>query len=221
MTHLNLDQPIKILIVDDKPLFHGLIGGNVEILGYIWQAANTLEEALLALKEAEERDDPFAIVTIDMNFEVDKNEMPLGTMILQKIKKHYPHIACIIISGAGLGAQDVLDLRDDYGLDYYISKDRCDSKTLDQGIRRALARVRPLRNASRRRELLAETFEKYQDIYAIYARNLARVEEKKAQKGIEVSVDIENQIDRYKQQLAEVQQKLREIKEEIERLGPG
>lgn len=209
---------MKILIIDDKSLFHSLIGANVELLGFNWQAAHTVDQALLTIKEAEVKQEPFAVVTIDLNFEIEENEMPVGKLILQQIKTKYPHIACIIISGSGLSPHEVLDLRDNYGLDYYISKDRFDASTLERGIKRALERVRPLGDTDKRRQLLQETLEKYQDICVIYVNHLARVEEKKAQRGIDVSVDIEYQIESYKQQLAEAEMKVRAIVDQIKQL---
>lgn len=142
------DQALRVLIIDDDPLLPSLIGSIMEMLGHTWQSANNPDDALLALKEAEKSKNPFSIVTIDMKFDVGKNEVPMliGKTILQKIKSQYPHIACIVISGSGVAAHEVLDLRDEYGLDYYISKDRLDKDTLDRGIKRALRRVKIIKN---------------------------------------------------------------------------
>ena len=116
--------PQKILIIDDDPLLQTLIGNMAEMLGYGWEAANSLQEAQQALKQADTRGQPFAVVTIDMKFEVGKDgvSMLMGKTILQQIKAQYPQTACIVISGAGLSAHEVLDLRDDYGLDYYTGE---------------------------------------------------------------------------------------------------
>lgn len=214
------EQP-RILIIDDDPLFHGLIGGTAEMLGYTWQAANNLNEAMLALREAETHETPFAVVTIDMKFEMGKGgeQVLLGKTILRQIKAAYPNIACIIISGSGVPAHEVLNMRDDYGLDYYISKDRLEPETLDRGIKRALERIRPLKNTEVRRVKLEKALEKYKDICAIYVHNLAQMEEKKAQKGIDVSVDIENQIELYQEKLQAAQHKVKVLTVEIQQLG--
>jgi DNA-binding NtrC family response regulator len=211
--------PLKILIIDDDPLFHGLVGTNAEMLGYIWQSANNLQEAMLALKEAEANKTPFSVVTVDIQFKGEEgSKMPIGKTILRRIKSQYPTIACIVISGTIVSAQEVLDMRDDYGLDYYISKDRFDPDTFDRGIKRALERVNPVGSTEERRRALEKTLQKYQDICATYAYNLALVEEKKAQRGIDASVDLENQITLYREQLAEATIKVQEISAEIARL---
>jgi len=208
-------QPFKILIIDDDPLDIQLLGMNAQTLGYLWQSASNVNEALLAIKEAEEREESFVVATIDMEFETARSGKGFGKTILRNIKSSYPNIACIIISGSGVTAHEVLDLRDDYGLDYYISKDRLDLDTLERGIRKALNRVRPLRSIEARRKVLEETLEKYKDVCAIYAQNLAKVQEKKAKRGSDVSVDIENQIEDFAEQLEKARNKVQELEEEI------
>ncbi len=212
-------KPIKVLVVDDDPLFHRLIVPNISKWGYVCESVTDRDSAMLALQQAEEDNSPFSIVTVDMNFVVGKTEMPLGKTLPQEIKSQYPYIACIMISGSGVSAHEVLDLRDDYNIDYYIAKDRFDPDTFNKGIKRALERVRPLGNVERQRELLLETLERYKDLWVIYRNNLAMVELKKAQKGIDVSVDIENQIEIFQRKLGEAAEKIREIEQEIKRLS--
>ena len=74
------------------------------------------------------------------------------------------------------------------------------------------------RSTEERRRALEKTLQKYQDICATYAYNLALVEEKRAQRGIDASVDLENQITLYREQLAEATIKVQEISAEIARL---
>lgn len=212
-------KPLRILIIDDQPLFHKLIGGNAELLGYTWESANSFEGALLALEEAEQNKNPFAIATIDITFEVEKSEMPLGTMILQRIKSKYPHVACIVISGSRLSAQEVLDLRDEYDLDYYISKDRVTPKILDEGIKKALKRVKIPGNINKRRELLEEELETYRQICVTYGNNLALAELLKAKKGIDAGVAIENEINIYREELARFTEKVEETEQKLKRLS--
>ena len=50
----------------------------METLGYTWESADSLEQALLAIKEAAENDRPFSVITIDMKFEIGKGEMRMG-----------------------------------------------------------------------------------------------------------------------------------------------
>jgi CheY-like chemotaxis protein len=216
------DSPFKILIIDDEPIWHMLIGGIVESLGYIWESASNFEEAKIAIKEAEENKSPFSVVTIDVIFKIGEDKQPfdLGTeMILQYIKSKHPYLACILISASSEVAHNLLDLRDNYELDYYVSKGRLNKETLAKAIVKSVKRVRPLGDSSRRREVLEETLERYRDICAIYARNLAIVEQKKAQKGIDVSVEIEHQIVTYGTELEKAKSKVRETMEELKHLS--
>lgn len=212
--------PVKVLIVDDDPLFHKLIVPNIAKWGgYICQATADTDEAMRLIKAAEAENAPFSVVTIDMNFVVSNIEMPIGKTLIQDIKAEYPYIACIMVSGSGLSAHEVLDLRDDYGIDYYISKDRFDPDTFERGVKRALNRVRPLRNTAERRKLLEATLERYKDTYAIYLHNLSIVETQKAQQGLEVSVNLENQIKLYTEKVAQIQAQIQAITAEINALA--
>lgn len=139
---------LRILIIDDEPLYQELIGGAIENLGHSWQAVKSPDEALEALEKAKENKVPFSVVTIDLNFEsadsndFQKNKLTGGIEILPIIKRRYPDIACVIISGAkGIYPEDIINLRDFYGLGHYISKDRLNPETLDSGIRKAFEQV--------------------------------------------------------------------------------
>jgi CheY-like chemotaxis protein len=212
-------EPLRILIIDDDPHWCKTIGMYVEALRHIRKSVSNFEEAKVAIKEAEENKNPFSIAIIDRQFKVgeDKTKTPFGTDILRYIKSQYPYIACIMVSADVVPYEDFFDLRDE--LDYYVPKHRLDSTTLENAIAKAMGRVRPLGSTDRRHEVLKEALEKYRDICAIYTHNLAVVERQKAQKGIDVSVDIENQIETYEIRLREANDKVRQIKEEIRQLG--
>lgn len=133
------DKPLRILAIDDDPDFHRLFGLYAETLGYMWESATNLEEALSAIQKAEENKNPFSVITIDMQFKMGAGEEPIGKAILQRIKSRNPYLACILITGSG--GVDVLHLRDEYQLDAYIPKHRFDQDTLKENIKRALERV--------------------------------------------------------------------------------
>ncbi len=213
------ERALRILIIDDLPIFRKVIGQAVEDLGYSSETASDPEEALSLIEKAEEQNEPFSIVTIDMVFEVGKAEMPMGIQILDSIKKdeRYRHIGCIMISGSGVHAQRVLDLRDDHGLDYFISKDRLDPDSLRRGIEKALARVRlrPLGTMERQLEVLKETLDTYRENCMIHNSNLAKLRQQQAKRGSDVSVNIENQIKDCQALLEEEQEKVEKVKEQI------
>jgi ActR/RegA family two-component response regulator len=132
----------RILVIDDDPWWCKFIGRMAEMHGYDWQSASNFDEMKSALSEADGRGSPFSAATIDMYFGMEHNvEIPLGKTMLKYIKSHYPNIACIVISGVSEVAGDLLTLRDEYGLDSYISKDRLGPDTFNEAIEEALRRV--------------------------------------------------------------------------------
>jgi hypothetical protein len=73
-----------------------------------------------------------------MRFEFGKIEISLGRDVIKLIKDNYPEIACVLSSGENFSPNDVLDLRDYYGLDYYLAKTDIDRDALNYAINRAL-----------------------------------------------------------------------------------
>jgi ActR/RegA family two-component response regulator len=210
-------RPHKILIIDDDKYWRKTIRRFAQLLRYDSKTVEGYEDAGAELRQAEEEGCPFSVATIDMGFEVGEQKMmsPLGKEILRYIKSEHPYVACIMVSGSGVAAHEILDLRDDYGLDYYVSKARLDRDMLDRAITRATGRVRPLGNIERRLEMLKQTLEICKDICVQYAYDLAIVEQRKAEKGVDVSVDVENQIVAYRARLEEAREKVQETEEEI------
>jgi len=216
MTDLT-SKPGKILIIEDDEGRRKDIRLLAESLGYEVETAASPWEAELELRKAEEDGSPFSVATIDMHFKVEKEGMssPRGTKILRYIKSKHPYVACIMISGVPAYAHEILNLRDDDDLDYYVSKDMLDEETLDQAITRAMRRVRPLGNIEIRLEMAKKTLGILKGNCLLCARNLAEVEQKKAQRGIDVSVSIENEIRTYKTMLEHFREGVRQTEEEI------
>lgn len=210
------DRPHKILVIDDDQAWRNQIGIYAGQLKYNVETASSYEDAKSKLKEAEEEGTPFSVATIDMQFKVgeERTSTPCGEMILEHIKSEHPYVACIMIS-ARTEADEVLDLRDDYDLDYYIPKDRLGKKTLRKAVARAMRRVRPLGNIERRLEMAKKTLGILKGNCLLCAYNLAEVEQKKAQRGIDVSVSIENEIRTYKTMLEHFREGVRQTEEEI------
>jgi len=117
----SIGRRAEIIIIDDDREWCAVLSEMVTTLGYFADKAYTLEEAQLRINESEKKNAPYAVAILDMNFETGKSniEVPRGKEILKYIKSHHPHIACVIISGAGKDVDEILDLRDDYDLDYY------------------------------------------------------------------------------------------------------
>jgi DNA-binding NarL/FixJ family response regulator len=137
---------LKILVIDDDPECQSTIGTYAELLEHTWESSSTFDEAKRMIENAERCGAPFAVATIDMKFTMGKYKpgkptTALGTGILQYIKKKHPYIACIMVTAEV--PHQLLDLRDEYKLDAYISKGRLDQDSLAEAINKALERVKP------------------------------------------------------------------------------
>lgn len=212
------DKPLKILIIDDEPDWRENIGTCAELLGHDWKSASSFEEAKIAIKEAEEDGTPFSVATIDMAFEVGRRgtETPLGKGILRYIKSKHPYIACIMVSGSPEVAHQVLELRDDYELDDYISKDRLDLDTFHDKIAKAIKRVRPPRNERVVKETtpagMAKIVESLQKQLDTHRSNLNKLEEKKAIYAIgEEPLHLLSQVEHEKEEIERLESELHKI----------
>jgi CheY-like chemotaxis protein len=144
-THPANKGELRLLVIDDDEEWRSILSDIAEDLGHTADTAATLEEARTKLRRADARQRRYDIALIDMNFEIGKQntQMPRGKEVVQYIKTHYPAMACIMVSGSlNITPERVLDLRDDYDLDYYIQKERFEIDTFVRALERALARVR-------------------------------------------------------------------------------
>lgn len=132
----------RILIVDDEVDWRNIISLMSNSLGYTPEVASTLNEATQKIQTAYQEGNPFNVVTLDVGFVVGHTSFQGGKQLLKQIKAQYADMACVMISGSeGITPDTVLDLRDEYGLDYYIQKDRLEPDLLRRAILRAIERV--------------------------------------------------------------------------------
>ena len=129
---------IKIIIIDDDPDWCVLIKIMAQGLGHVLDSAVTPEDAYAKIEQAQMEGSPYQVAIVDMAFNIGVNNNSLGKEIMKTIKDQYPQIACILSSGQPLSPSDILDLRDEYGLDYYLVKNNAERATLDHAIIRAL-----------------------------------------------------------------------------------
>lgn len=138
-TTVQPDKEKKIIVIDDNPDWCIAVNQWAAKLGYFVDSAGTPEDAYKKIARAQKDNAPFRIAIVDMRFEVDNiGNISLGRDVIKEIKDNYPYIACILSSGETHSPKDVLDLRDDYGLDYYLPKLEIDRDTLNYAINRAL-----------------------------------------------------------------------------------
>jgi DNA-binding NarL/FixJ family response regulator len=145
--------PQRVLIIDDDPGWRTTLATYFRLRRWEVEEAASSAEAEAKADAAKEARQPFTLATVDMGFVIGgaesasesipapSLEMPMGGHILSYLKSKHPYIACVMISGyKELTIEDVIDLRDDYHLDYFIHKHRVNTH-LDETVRKALRRV--------------------------------------------------------------------------------
>jgi CheY-like chemotaxis protein len=145
----------RVLVIDDDPQWRKLLSTYFKLRRWEVDTAESADEAERKAQEALDNQRPFTLATVDMGYVLQASstslspdeiapptlEMPLGGAILEYFKSHHPYIACVVVSGTTLiKIEDVLDLRDEYDLDYFIHKDRVNLH-LDDAVTKALRRV--------------------------------------------------------------------------------
>jgi len=209
---------VRILMVDDDPDWCTTLRLMSEALGYEFESVSTPEEVQIKLVNADNEGQSFSVAAVDMNFITGKTkiEAARGKEIIRYIKKHHPHVACLVITGIDLSADHVLDLRDDYDLDYYLQKDRIDLDTYSKAIQKAQNRAQMYRKPGFQLALLKDALQKWRSVYANGVKNLAYAKEREAMKGIDVDVATRNEITLYTERVAEAEKQIANIQKEID-----
>jgi ActR/RegA family two-component response regulator len=210
-------EPLRLIAIDDEADWCALLASTARVLGYMLDSASTLEEAVLKIQAAEAQERPYHGAIVDMNFETGKRkiELPRGKEVVQYLKSKYAYMACIMVSGAGVPPETVLDLRDDFDLDYYLRKDYFDIETFDRALQKAIRRSRAVRSGGHYAQRLQLLLRQWQGIALQTNTNLAVVRERQALKGLDVDVATLNEIERYTLELNEVRAHIKELEQQI------
>lgn len=112
----------KILVVDDEKILAKAISLNLKRMGFTTSLENNIKSAQEIIDSSANENSPFDLVITDIT-------MPGGSgLLLSKwIKKNYPTISIILISG--FGEDDLIELNTRPGLDDFCKKP-FDPKTL-------------------------------------------------------------------------------------------
>ncbi len=134
--------PPKILVIDDNKEFCDLLATHLRVIKCHPVITTDPNEVISILVEAEKHGEPFSAATIDMRYDVtlgnESLELLQGTRIVEEIKAHCPYVGCLMITGETIFPQEMLlDWRDNFGLDYWLSKDKLDMTKVAVGIKRA------------------------------------------------------------------------------------
>ncbi|GAB4522935.1 MAG: hypothetical protein OHK0046_36190 [Anaerolineae bacterium] len=145
-------KSLSVLIIDDEREWYDIIGFILKNLGHKTEHASNFEEAQMKLEEAQQSGEMYDVATIDDNFKIGiststQTNLTLGRQILQYIKSSYPQVGCVMISESEkITLETVLDLRDEYDLDYYITKGRIyETDLLTHALQYAVRRAQPYR----------------------------------------------------------------------------
>lgn len=208
---------IKVIVIDDDHVWCDTVKDISTIaLGYTVETSHSLEDAIVKIQEALTQNVPFSVAIVDMHFEVGKIQVRRGKEVIKHIKDNHPYIACIISSGIGLTPADVLDMRDDYGMDYCLPKEEIEVDTLKKSIEKALKRIVSGGSLEQRRHKLSSALEKLQNARATYLENLAELSLREAKQGsLGVDLATMHQIEDHKAKLGELEHQIDSLKLEI------
>ncbi|NJN19045.1 MAG: response regulator, partial [Oscillochloris sp.] len=133
---------LRLIVIDDDESWCTVLGHLVRAMNHTLDVAANLEEAKRKIHDAEQMQRPYAIAIVDMNFKFGGFELLQGEEIVEYIKANHGYMACVVASGEKVFPDDVLDLRDNKGLDYYLQKDRISIDKLRKAVQRSLERTR-------------------------------------------------------------------------------
>ncbi|MEM6281276.1 MAG: response regulator [Chloroflexota bacterium] len=140
---MNIDHsPQHIIVIDDEQEMLNIYRGILTHLGHRVETAHHPAEGLSKIRMQEARQDPFTVAVIDMIFE-GVGEM--GKKITQQIKERHPYMGTVISTSLNHSPQNVLQLRDESGVDQFIQKKDVDmdrAYIFDAAIQSAAARVK-------------------------------------------------------------------------------
>jgi DNA-binding NtrC family response regulator len=214
----------RIIIIDDEEDYGDDLKSALEQLGHEADQANSLERAKDKIKISYEENRPYTLATIDRNFRVSGKSVKFtasGLVVLSYIKERYPDIACIMISGQHVVPDEVLDLRDENDLDYYLLKDRADINMLKKAIERATERIKP-KLPEERLKFLKRSFDNWCAVRDALLDKLAHLTLREAKKGIDVDFATVHEIIECKEELTKAELCLKAIQKDMEMLGhPG
>lgn len=211
-------KPLRIIVIDDDPDWRKMLSDYTQLLGYDPDVADSLDDAKAKIGDAEKAGSAYSVALLDMNFEVGKTRIPVpqGKQVIKHIKAYHPYIACIMVSGSTEVTPDfVLDLRDEYDLDYFLEKQHISDEILAKAIQRATRRISPLRDPSSHIRVLKDSLEKWRSICHLYENNLAHAKEKEAIKGIDVDTATIHEIDMFQAKLDEAKTQIISIQSEL------
>lgn len=103
----------NVLVIDDEPLFREGLELNLELLGHVVRSAETATEAFAMIIDATPD-----IVVSDILMPTSD-----GIEVLREIKKRWPQLPVIVMSGGGkVDADDLLTWARDFGAEAAFSK---------------------------------------------------------------------------------------------------
>jgi DNA-binding NtrC family response regulator len=210
----------RIIIIDDEEDWGVMLKMMAESRGYIAEYVNKPQDAREKIKLAHDKGEPYLIATIDRKFKIGEKgiEIARGVEVLDFIKEHYEYIACIMVSGDSVSPEEILDLRDNHNLDYFLQKDRVEIDSLLRAIDRAMQRIHP-RDPKDQIKLLEDALKTEESNLVHLLGNLSFARKKAAQKGIDVDVATRNEIENYTEEIKQAKLQIEFIENEIKKIN--
>lgn len=133
----------KIIVIEDNEVIAEILLAMFQEMGHRVQWAAMPEDAFEMIEQAHVSDDAFTVASVDKLFPVGQlgDQFALGERVTRRIKRDFPYIATVMITGEPHTAQEILELRDDYGVDQFLQKDGIGINALQSAIERATGRV--------------------------------------------------------------------------------
>ena len=145
-TNIGSIDNIRIIVVDDSDDWYNTVRLLFKRVKAIMVSeivsANSIKDCMEIIRNAKGSGQPFSVAIVDMQLDIDNDDDQSGKNVIRFIKREHSYIACIIATGQSLSPEDVLDLRDDYDLDYCLAKDTVSVETLTKSTLKGLKRVR-------------------------------------------------------------------------------
>lgn len=221
-------QP-KILVVDDEKQWRNSLREVLENEEkYAVDTAEDYGDATAKLAKADAEGRPFSLVTVDLAFEGPG--VCDGEMLLRHIARIYKGTPCIVVSGSESSPERASELTSKYGARFFQKKSFASGKAvkflevvetvLDEAFQKLAHKVEESREKIGVPSRAAATIDSdeiasLQTQLRIHRKNLNRLEKKKALHGeLAAPLDLLNEIDIEKEEIARLEAELCEFKKE-------
>jgi ActR/RegA family two-component response regulator len=214
---MTLPHSPRLIVIDDHKEWCIMLEKSASLIGYRLDIAYSFEQAQLDLAAAEEQQITYLAAIIDMKFAISGTEVEYfrGKEVVQFIKAKYPKVACIMVSGVATTPGQILDMRDEYDLDYFVEKSRFDIDTFSDALNKALRRVAQHLATQTPEHELQNTLLAWERAHLTMSQSLAILEEREAKLGMTSDVKTIHELHHYRTRMQEAEAKIADLKTKL------